>query len=61
MILNGKRVLDAGNVICLTADGKKYGYDDDGDDKREKIVDLKNANVSYPVELQPLGLKYEVR
>lgn len=61
MILNGKRVLDAGNVICLTTDGKKYGYYDDGDDKRgEKIVDLKNAKVSYPVELQSLGLKYKV-
>ena len=61
MILQGKRVLDAGNVICLTTDGKKYGYYNDGDDKRgEQIVDLKTGKVSYPVELLPLGLKYKV-
>ena len=61
MILQGKRVLDAGNVVCLTTDGKKYGYYSDGDDKRgEQNVDLKNARVSYPVELLPMGLKYTV-
>ncbi len=61
MILQGKRVLDAGNVVCLTTDGKKYGYYDDSDDKRgEQNVDLKKDQVSYPVELLPLGLKYKV-
>ena len=61
MILQGKRVLDAGNVVFLTTDGKKYGYYDDGDDKRgEQNVDLKKGKVSYPVELLPLGLKYTV-
>ena len=59
MILQGKRVLDAGNVVCITTDGKKYGYYDDGDDKRgEQTVDQNNGKVSYPVELLPLELKY---
>lgn len=61
MILQGKRVLDAGNVVCMTTDGKKYGYYSDGDDKRgEQTIDLKKGKVSYPVELMPLGLKYQV-
>lgn len=61
MILQGKRVLDAGNVVCFTTDGKKYGYyDDTGDQRGERTVDLKTGRVSYPVELLPLGLKYTV-
>ena len=61
MILQGRRVLDAGNVVCITTDGKKYGYYSDDDDKRgERIIDLKKGTVSYPVELPPLGLKYMV-
>ena len=59
MVLQGKRVLDAGNVVCITADGKRYGYYDDGDDKRgELTVDQNDGKVSYPVELLPLKLKY---
>lgn len=59
MVLQGKRVLDAGNVVCITTDGKKYGYYDDVGDKRgERTVDQNNGKVSYPVELLPLKLKY---
>ncbi|MCK5705828.1 MAG: hypothetical protein KAI29_31980, partial [Cyclobacteriaceae bacterium] len=61
MVLQGKRVLDAGNVVCITTEGKKYGYYDDGDDKRgERTVEKNKGKVSYPVELLPLGLKYKM-
>jgi len=61
MVLQGKRVLDAGNVVCITNDGNKYGYHNDKADKRgELTIDQTKSKVSYPVELLPLKLKYKV-
>lgn len=61
MVLQGKRVLDAGNIVCITTDGKKYGYYDDNDDKRGKLtVQQSTGIVSFPVELTALKLRYTV-
>ena len=59
MIMQGKRVLDGGNVVCEMNDGKTYGYYSDNNDKRgERRVDIDADKVSYPVELPPANLKY---
>ena len=59
MIMQGKRVLDGGNVVCKLNDGKTYGYYTDSNDKRgERAVDVDAGKVSYPVVLTPLDMKY---
>ena len=61
MILNGKRLLDAGNVVIISSKGKKYGYYDDSNDRRGTlVVDTKNKVATLPVELTPLKFRYEM-
>ena len=59
MIMQGKRVLDGGNVVCELKDGNTFGYYNDSKDKRgDRTVDINDNKVSYPVVLTPLDLKY---
>ena len=61
MLLHGTRVLDAGNILCRTVDGKKYGYYTDNEIRLgEREVDLDNNVAAIPGEFLDLGIKYKL-
>ena len=61
MILHGRRVLDAGNVVCWSTGSEKYGYYTDNEKIRgDRIIDKETGDVRFTEEIKPLALKYNL-
>jgi len=58
MFLHDKRVADAGEVFCLTADGRQFIFDNK--ETGTRIVDLENGLSIIPEKILPLGITYKI-
>lgn len=58
MFLHGMRVLDAGEVVCLGADGRYYAFD--ATEIRKRAVDLGKGICALPGKIKPLDISYKI-
>ncbi len=58
MFLHGKRVLDAGEVVCLAPDGRSYSFE--ATEVGERTVDLDQGTCILPAHIKPLELEYRI-
>jgi hypothetical protein len=58
MFLHGMRVLDAGEVVCVGADGRPYAFDSTEIGKR--VVNPEKRSCLLPGKIKPLDIDYKI-
>ncbi|NIM90937.1 MAG: hypothetical protein GTO17_08315 [Candidatus Aminicenantes bacterium] len=58
MFLHDKRVADAGEIICLTTEGRPLGFDTKETGKR--TVEMEKNSSIVPEKIKPLGIIYKL-
>lgn len=56
--LHGKRIIDAGEIVCLTSQGQSIDYDRRQTGKR--VVDAGRGSSSVPEKIESLGMSYRL-